>query len=182
MAKAKRKATKPVARSKTARKGAGPASRRVKPIPDGYRVVTPYLCVDGAAAAIDFYKRAFGARQRMRMDAPGGKVGHAELVLGDSVIMLADEYPDFDFRGPKSRGGTSVTIHIYVRDVDAVVARAVEAGARVKRPVRNEFYGDRTGSVEDPFGHVWNVSTHIEDLTPAAMRRRMDEAMKQAGG
>lgn len=179
--KAKKKKAAPRKMAKVAPKRAA-AKKRVKPIPDGYRTVTPYLCIDGAAQAIDFYKRAFGARERMRMEAPGGKVGHAELTFGDSVIMLADEYPELDFRSPKAHGGTSVTLHLYVKDVDAVVARAVEAGATVKRPVKDEFYGDRSGAVEDPYGHVWNVSTHVEDLSMKKMRRRGEEAMKIAGG
>ena len=164
--------------TKTKTKAKKPAAKkRVKPIPDGYRAVTPYLCVDGANAAIDFYKKVFGARPRMRMDAPGGKIGHAELVIGDSVLMLADEYPEIDFRGPKARGGPSVTIHLYVKNVDETVARAVQNGATIKRPVKDEFYGDRTGAIEDPFGHVWNVSTHVEDLTPAQMKKRAAAAM-----
>jgi PhnB protein len=174
---AAKKATK-----KAAPKRAAPRKKPVKPIPDGYHVVTAYLAIDGAAKAIDFYKRVFGARERMRMEAPGGKIGHAELKIGDSVIMLADEYPDMDFIGPKTRGGASVTLHLYVKDCDAVVAGAVAAGAKVRRPVKDEFYGDRTGTIEDPFGHVWSVSTHKEELSKSEMRRRAAEAMKQMGG
>lgn len=165
---------------KPATKRAAP-KRAVKPIPAGYHVVTPYLSIRGAASAIDFYKRAFGARERLRMEMPGGKIGHAELKLGDSVVMLADEYPQMDFLGPKSRGGTSVTLHLYVKNTDAVVAAAVAAGARILRPVKDEFYGDRTGTVEDPFGHVWHIATHKEDLSKAEMKRRGDAAMKQSG-
>ena len=149
----------------------------VKPIPDGYPQVTPYLCVDGASAAIDFYTDVFGATERVRMPGPGDKLGHAELQLGDSLIMLADEYPEMDFLSPKARGGTPVTIHIYVEDVDAVFERALAAGATALRAVKNEFYGDRSGQLEDPFGHRWNVSTHVEDVAPDEMQRRAAEVM-----
>src|SRR6266540_3663391 len=133
----------------------------VKPIPDGYPQVTPYLAVDGAADAIDFYTKVFGARERMRMDAPGGKVGHAELQFGDSLVMLADEFPEMGNRSPRSVGGTPVTISVYVDDVDAAFDRALRAGAKELRPLENQFYGDRTAQIEDPFGHRWSISTHI---------------------
>ncbi len=149
----------------------------VKPIPDGYPQVTPYLCVDGAAAAIDYYSAVFGATERTRMPAPEGKVGHAELQIGDSVIMLADEFPEMNILSPKSIGGTPVTLSIYVEDVDGVVERAVGAGATALRPVQDEFYGDRTGQFEDPFGHRWSVSTHIEDVSEEEMAKRATEAM-----
>ncbi|MER5488253.1 VOC family protein [Streptomyces sp. NPDC002812] len=148
----------------------------VQPVPEGYPRVTPYLCIDGAAAAIDFYVSVLGARERMRMAAPGGKVGHAELELGSSVIMLADEYPGIGFRSPKSVGGTPVTLHVYVEDVDAVFGKALALGATELRPVRDEFYGDRTGQFEDPFGHRWSIATHIEDVPPDEMERRSAEA------
>ena len=148
----------------------------VNPIPEGYRRVTPYLIVDGAAAAIDFYTSVFGATERMRMDAPEGRVGHAELEIGDSVIMLADEHPDVDARGPRSIGGTPVSLHMYVEDADSVFERAVEAGAKSVRPVENQFYGDRLGSFEDPFGHHWHVATHVEDVSPEEMSERAAEA------
>jgi PhnB protein len=151
----------------------------VKPIPEGYPRITPYLCVDGADKAIQFYTDVFGMKERMRMPAEGGKIGHAELQLGDSVIMLADEHPDMDFRSPRAFGGTPTTVHMYVDDVDRVVGRAVEAGAKVLREVRDEFYGDRSGQIEDPFGHRWNVSTHVEDVSDEEMARRM--AQQQAG-
>lgn len=146
----------------------------VQPIPEGYPRVVPYLHVDGAAAAIDFYTGVLGATERMRMpgDTPD-KIGHAELEIGDAVIMLADEYPDMDIRGPKAVGGTPVTICVYVEDVDAVMDRAASAGARTLRPVEDQFYGDRTGTFEDPFGHQWNVMTHVEDVEPDEMQRRM---------
>ena len=156
------------------------AQAKVKPIPDGYHSITPYLCCDGASAAIDFYKRAFGATERLRMDAPGGKVGHAELEIGDSVIMLADEFPEMDFRAPKGGGGTPVNLHLYVDDVDATFARAVKEGARVLRPLEDKFYGDRSGSLADPFGHVWHLATHTEDLSPEEMKRRGEAEAKKA--
>src|SRR3954464_4803559 len=143
-----------------------------KPIPDGYPRVTPYLIVDGANAAIDFYSSVLGARERMRMPAPEGRVGHAELEIGDSVVMLADEFPDMNVRGPRSFGGTPVTLHVYVEDADAVFDRAVEAGAKSLRAVEDQFYGDRSGQFEDPFGHHWNVATHVEDVPPEEMQKR----------
>ena len=145
----------------------------VKPIPEGYPHVTPYLIVDGASAAIEFYREVLGATERMRMAAPGDKVGHAELAIGDSLIMLADEHPDMDARSPKAVGGTPVMLHVYVDDADAVFNRAVEAGARALRPVEDKFYGDRTGEFEDPFGHRWSVATHVEDVPPDEMEKRM---------
>jgi PhnB protein len=149
----------------------------VKPIPDGYPQVTPYLCIDGAAAAIDFYKKVFGATERMRMGGPDGKIGHAELQIGSGLVMLADEYPDMEIRGPKHIGGTPVTISLYVENVDEVFDRAIEAGARSVRPIENQFYGDRTGQFEDPFGHRWHVSTHVEDVSPEEMEKRAAKAM-----
>ncbi len=151
-----------------------------KPIPEGYRTVTPYLIVKGAAEAIEFYKRAFGATELLRMADPHGRVGHAEIKIGDSVIMLADEHPAMGYRGPRSLGGSSVSILLYLEDVDAVFERALEAGAKAQRPVANQFYGDRTGTLEDPFGHVWTVATHVEDVPPEEMRRRAEAAMKSS--
>jgi PhnB protein len=150
----------------------------VRPIPEGYPTATPYLAVRGAADAIDFYKRAFGATEVMRMPGPGGAVMHAEVRIGNSPVMLADEMPGMRCTGPQTVGGTTVTLHLYVEDVDAVVAKAVEAGAKVIRPVQNMFYGDRTGAVEDPFGHVWHIATHVEDVTPDEMTRRHAALMK----
>lgn len=144
----------------------------VDPIPEGYPRVTPYLCVDGANAAIDFYTRVLGATERGRMDAPGGKVGHAELQLGDSVIMLADEFPEMGARSPKAVGGTPVTIMVYVEDVDAVFRRALESNATALQEVADQFYGDRSGQFEDPFGHRWNVATHVEDVPAEEMEKR----------
>lgn len=144
----------------------------VKPIPDGYHHVTPYLIVDGAADAIDFYKKIFGATEIMRMPAPGGKVGHAEVRIGDSTVMLADDSPEMGYKGPRAFGGSPISLLVYVPDVDKTVERAVAAGAKLKRPVADQFYGDRTGGIEDPFGHVWYVATHIEDVSPEEMEKR----------
>src|SRR3954465_2256877 len=145
----------------------------VKPIPDGYPRVSPYLIVDGAAKAIDFYTTVLGANERMRMGGPDGKVGHAELVLGDSLIMLADEFPDMGAAGPKKVGGSPVTINVYVEDADATFKRAIDNGAKELRAVEDKFYGDRGGEFEDPFGHKWSVQTHIEDVSPEEMQKRM---------
>jgi PhnB protein len=153
-------------------------TRSLQGIPEGYHSVTPYLAVHDAAAALEFYKQAFGARERMRMPAPGGRVGHAEIEIGGSCIMLADEYPEIGFRSPRAIGGTPVNLHLYVEDVDAVMAQALAAGAKEVRPVKDQFYGDRTGSVEDPFGHVWHIATHKEDLSPAELQRRAEQAMQ----
>jgi PhnB protein len=143
-----------------------------KPIPDGYHTATPYLIVKGAAQAIEFYKKAFGATELMRMPQPGGKIGHAEIKIGDSPIMLADESPDVGARSPQSIGGSPVSIMLYVEDVDRIFSQAVAAGAKVKRPVADQFYGDRTGGIEDPFGHLWYIATHKEDVSPEEMRKR----------
>ncbi|MBI2216008.1 MAG: VOC family protein [Candidatus Rokubacteria bacterium] len=145
---------------------------KVKPIPDGYHTITPYLSIKGAAEAIDFYKRAFGATETMRMSHADGRVGHAELQIGDSRVMLADEFPEMNFRSPHSIGGTPVMLHMYVEDADAVVKQAVAAGATLVRPVQDQFYGDRSGSVTDPYGHVWHVSTHKEDVSMEELRKR----------
>ena len=149
----------------------------VKAIPDEYPQVSPYLCVDGADAAIGFYAEVFGAKERGRIPAPGDKIGHAELQLGDSVIMLSDELPEMGQRSPKSVGGTPVTISVYVEDVDDAFDRAIRAGAQALRPVENQFYGDRAGQFEDPFGHRWSVATHIEDVPEDEMARRAAEMM-----
>lgn len=154
----------------------------VKPIPDGYPAVAPYLSIDGAEAAIEFYADVFGAKERMRMPAPGGKIGHAELQLGDSLVMLSDAFPEMGHRTAKDLGGSPVSVAVYVEDVDAVFDRAVAAGATVVRPVENQFYGDRAGSFDDPWGHRWSVATHVEDVSPDEMARRSAEMMGGAGG
>lgn len=149
---------------------------KVKPIPDGYRTITPYLVMDGAKAAIEFYTAVFGAVERLRMPAPNDRIGHAELVIGDSVIMLADEHPEMNIHGPKKFGGSPVSILLYVPNVDSVVAAAEAAGASIERPVQDQFYGDRSGSIKDPFGHSWHIATHIEDVPPEELERRAKEA------
>jgi len=163
------------------RKKAAPR-KKVHFIPKGYHSVTPYLACKDAARAIDFYKQAFGAAEMMRMPAPGGKIGHAEVKISDSRVMLTDEYPEMDFLGPLARGGTTVHIHVYVKDVDAMVERAVAAGAKLIREVKDQFYGDRSGSLQDPFGHIWHLATHKEELSKAEMRKRAEKAMKERGG
>ena len=146
----------------------------IKPIPDGYHSVTPYLICKGAAKAIEFYKQAFGATELFRMEGPGDSVGHAEIKIGDSPIMLADEFPEMQARSPESYGGSPVSIMLYVEDVDKVVERAVADGAKVVRPVQDQFYGDRNGTLTDPFGHTWTIATHKEDVSSAEMKRRAD--------
>lgn len=150
----------------------------VKPIPDDYPRVIPYLTVDGASAAIDFYTTVLGATERMRMPSPDGKIGHAELQIGDAVVMLADLFPDMGAATPHALGGTPVTLMVYVEDVDAVFARALDAGAKEERKVEDQFYGDRAGQFEDPWGHKWFVATHVEDVPPDEMARRAAAAME----
>ncbi len=145
---------------------------KVKPIPDGYHSVTPYLIFDGAARAIEFYKQAFAAAEVFRMEGPDGRVGHAEIKIGNSHVMLADEHPEIGARSPRSIGGSPISLMLYVEDVDAVVSQAVEAGAKLTRPVADQFYGDRTGGVEDPFGYAWYVATHVEDVPPEELQKR----------
>lgn len=144
----------------------------VKPVPDGYHSITPYLIVADGAAAIAFYERAFGATVRMKLVQPDGRVGHAELAIGDSLVMLADEFPAMGALAPSTVGGTPVSLHLYVADVDAAAARAVAAGAKELRPLANQFYGDRNGTFEDPFGHRWHLATRIEDVPEAEIARR----------
>ena len=144
----------------------------VKPIPDGYHSVTPYLIVSAGAVAIDYYKKAFGAVELFRMPAPGGKIGHAEIRIGDSPIMLADEFPEMGYQSPTTLGGSPVSIMIYVDDVDTVFGQAIAAGGKEQRPVKDQFYGDRSGTLEDPFGHVWHIATHKEDVSAEEMERR----------
>ena len=148
-----------------------------KPIPEGYNTLTPYLSVDDAAQAIEYYKRAFGAKERVRMDAPDGKIGHAELEIGDSLVMLSDPFPHATTRPPKELGGTSGSVFMYVEDVDAVVKKAVDEGATITMEVADQFWGDRFGSIQDPFGHSWSIATHVEDVPPEEMAERAKEAM-----
>lgn len=150
----------------------------VKPIPDGYHSITPYLIVRGAARAIDFYKQVFGANEIMRMPGPDGRIGHAELRIGDSVVMMADEHPEMGAVSPESVGGSPVMMLLYTTDVDAVFARAIAAGAKQLRPIVDQFYGDRSGTVSDPFGHTWTIATHKEDVAPEEMQRRMAAMQK----
>ena len=172
MAKAKKKAS--------SRKQVRRPVRKVSPIPKDYSTVCPYLAIRGAAKAIDFYKSIFGARERMRMPAPNGNIGHAEIQIGNTTVMLADEYPDIDFLAPPARGGTTVTLHLYVKDCDATVERAVAAGGKVRQAPKDQFYGDRNATIEDPFGHVWHVSTRKENVSKKEMAKRAAQAMKSA--
>jgi len=154
---------------------------KTKPIPEGYHSITPYLTLNDAAKAIDFYKRAFGAKEMMRMDGPTGKIGHAELKIGDSMIMLSDEMPGAGAKSPKSLGGTTVNIFLYVEDVDSVFNQAVSAGAKADMALADQFWGDRYGKVTDPFGHSWSLATHKEDLTPQEISKRAKAAMEKMG-
>lgn len=153
-----------------------------KPIPDGYHTLTPYLMVKNAARAMEFYKQAFGAEERYRMPLPGGGVGHAEMQIGSSRFMLADESPEMGRLGPQEPGQVPVSMLLYVEDVDARYRKAMDAGAVEYRPVENQFYGDRSGTVIDPFGHMWSIATHVEDVPPAELEKRMAEMMKQQKG
>jgi len=152
----------------------------VKTIPDGYSSVTPYLIVTGAANALDYYKMAFDAQEIMRMPGPDGKIMHAELQIGSSRIMLADESQQMEHKSPQTLGGSGTGLMLYVTDVDDTLQRAVSGGGKVVQPVKNQFYGDRSGTLSDPFGHQWTIATHVEDVAPEEMKRRMDEAMKAA--
>lgn len=154
-------------------------ANKVKPIPEGYHTATPYLIVKGGADALEFYKKAFGAKESLRMMQPDGRVGHAEIKIGDSVIMLADEQPEIGARSPQSYGGTPVTIHLYVEDVDGVFNQAVAAGAKVLRPLQDQFYGDRSGGIEDPFGHAWYIATHVEDVPHEELKKRAAAAVSR---
>ncbi len=153
----------------------------VSPIPHGYHSVTPYLYIQGAARAIDFYQKAFGAKEVMRLADPNGRIGHAEIQIGDSRVMLADEHPEMGVRGPKTIGGAALSLLIYVDNVDALFEQAIAAGGKVLRPVKDQFYGDRSGTLEDPFGHIWTLATHKEDVPPGEIERRFASALKQGG-
>jgi PhnB protein len=146
---------------------------KTKPVPEGYHHITPYLIIKGAAAAMDFYKDVFGATEIMRMAQPDGRIGHAEMKMGDSIIMLADEYPEMDIVSPTSLGNSPVGILLYVDDCDSTFNKAVSRGAKVNKPLADQFYGDRSGTVIDPFGHKWTIATHVEDVLPEEMERRM---------
>ncbi len=172
--KAKKQAAKPRAKKAATKK-------RVSAVPSGYRTLTPQLMVRGAAEAIDFYKRALGARQLMRMASPDGKIMHAELKVGDSVFFLGDEFPDTGGKSPQTLGGVTGSLHVYVPNVDVAFKRAVDAGAQVTMPVADMFWGDRYGKVRDPFGHEWGLATHKEDLTPAQQKKRAEDFFKQTG-
>jgi PhnB protein len=154
----------------------------VRPIPEGYHTVTPYLYVRGATAAIDFYKNVFGASEIVRMAGPDGRIMHAEMKIGDSVVMLGDENLQVGMLSPQTVGGFSTGLHVYVENSDAVVKKMVDSGGKVLRPIKNQFYGDRSASVLDPFGHMWSVATHIEDVSPEEMKKRMTAAMSQTAG
>jgi PhnB protein len=153
----------------------------VKPIPDGYHSVTPYLIVNDGGRAIDYYKKAFGAEELFRMDAPGGKIGHAEVKIGNSPIMLSDENPQWGAKSPKALGGSPVHLMIYVTDCDSVFKQALAAGGTEVQPMKDQFYGDRSGTLTDPFGHSWTIATHKEDIAPDEMQRRAEAAMKEMG-
>ena len=150
----------------------------VTPIPEGYETIIPYLSVNDGTAAIEFYKKAFGATEVMRFPDPSGKIAHAEIQIGSSRIMLSDEHPERGYRSPKSLGGSGTGIMLYLSDVDVVFKRAVDAGAKAQQPVTDQFYGDRSGNLIDPFGHLWTVATHVEDVPPEEMQRRMEAAMR----
>jgi PhnB protein len=151
----------------------------VNPIPPGYAGVTPYLIVRDADRALAFYKEVFGARQTLRLDYPDGKIAHAELAIGEGYVMLSEEMAEMGFRGPLSFGGTPVSLLVYVRDVDAVYAKAIAAGAENKHPVADQFYGDRSGTIVDPFGHVWSIATHKKDMSSDEMQKAMEETMQK---
>ena len=154
-------------------------TNKVKPIPDGYHSITPYLIIKGAAAAIDYYKKAFAAIETVRMAQPDGRVGHAEVKTGEAVVMLADEFPEMNIVGPQTLGNSPVGLLLYVEDADATFNKAVALGGQIEKPMADQFYGDRTGTVKDPFGHKWTIATHKEDVTPEEMKRRMAAAAKK---
>jgi PhnB protein len=152
---------------------------KVKAIPEGHHTVAPYLAIKNAVSALEFYKKAFGAKETYRLILPDGRLGHAEIRLGDSLVMLADEFPEFGGKAPESLGGSPVSIHLYVEDVDVFVKRAVAEGARLLKPVADQFYGDRSGQLEDPYGHLWWVATHKEDVAPEEMQKRVRALLGQ---
>jgi PhnB protein len=165
----------------TGKTGGYEMTTEVQRIPDRYKAATPYLCIKDAAAALEFYKRAFGVTETMRLADPSGKVMHAEMLIGEAPVMMSDEWPEMGFRSPKAIGGTPVTIYVYVEDVDALAARAAEAGAEVLQPVGDKFYGDRSVQLRDPFGHVWSFATHIEDVSEEEIGRRSRAFLEGCG-
>ena len=180
MAKKKKPAKKAAPKKKMTKKA--PAKKKVLAVPAGYHTVTPYLVCRNAAAAIEFYKKAFGAKEKLRMPGPDGAIMHAEILVGDSHIMLGDENPQMGAQSPQAIGGTPVMVFLYVKDVDALFAKATAAGATVTMPLMDMFWGDRYGKLKDPFGHEWSAATHIEDVSPKEMARRGQEAFAQMGG
>ncbi|RDI39066.1 VOC family protein [Aquicella lusitana] len=173
---AKKKIVKPKKKiAKSRKKAVKGKKKKLSVVPQGYNSITPYLIVNNAAKAIEFYKKLFDAKEVMRMDQPDGKVGHAELRIGDAKIMLADEYPEMDARAPEAFGGSPVGIHLYIKEVDTVVEKALRAGSTLMRPVETMFYGDRTGTLIDPYGHKWYVSTHVENVSAAEMKKRAEK-------
>lgn len=180
VAKRAAQSAKPAAKSRSAAKRpARKAKKKVSAIPKGYHSATPYLVVKGAAQALGFYARAFGAREKVRMNGPDGSVMHAEMQVGDSMIMLGDENLEWGAKSPDTLGGSATHVMLYVRDADAFVARAIAAGASIEQPLSDMFWGDRYGKIRDPFGHVWSVATHVEDVTPKQMEKRMAQFFAQ---
>ena len=173
----KKASRKKVSKKKSNKRAKTAAKKKAQPIPAGYHTVTPYLVCRGAANAIDFYKRAFGAREKMRMPGPDGRVAHAELQIGDSRLMLGEESPEMGAKSPEMLGGSAASVFLYVKNVDAVANKAISAGATVVMPVEDMFWGDRYGKLKDPFGHEWSIATHKEDLTPKQMAKRAQSAM-----
>lgn len=157
-------------------------SNKIKPVPDGYHTLSAYLIVRGAASAIEFYKKAFGATELMRLNLPDGKIAHGEFKIGDSIFMISDENPDWGSTSPEALGGSPVTLHLYVPDVDTAFANAIQAGAIEKMPLENQFWGDRTCQIVDPFGHYWHIATHIEDVDPSELSSRMEAFMSTHKG
>lgn len=157
-------------------------TKSARPVPEGHHTVTPYIIVNDGARALEFYARAFGAREIMRMPAPNNRVGHAEIAIGDSRIMLADEFPEMNAKGPGAYGGSPVMLYLYVDDADGWADRAVKAGAKLTRKVEDQFYGDRMGAVEDPFGYTWFLSTHVEDISDEEMKRRAEQRARETAG
>jgi PhnB protein len=173
---------KKVSKKNSNKRAKAPARKKAQPVPAGYHTVTPYLVCRGAAGAIDFYKRAFGAKEKMRMPGPDGRVAHAEIQIGDSRVMLGDEFPEMGARSPEALGGSAGSVFLYVKNVDAFADKAVAAGATVLMPIQDMFWGDRYGKLKDPFGHEWSIATHKEDVTAKQMAKRAQSAMSAPPG